>query len=108
MSQVKNANDANSAARGHWLAQEVVRLSTSLSLSLSSTAFLHCNNEERRDILKVLITGPADTVNANVCFVFDVYFPQDFPSSPPLMNLERTGVHSMHFNPNLYKMEKFV
>ncbi|TRY90785.1 hypothetical protein DNTS_028651, partial [Danionella cerebrum] len=73
LSQVKNASDANSAARARRLAQEAV-----------------------------LITGPADTPYANGCFEFDVYFPQDYPNSPPLVNLETTGGHSVRFNPNLY------
>ncbi|XP_053159738.1 baculoviral IAP repeat-containing protein 6 isoform X4 [Hemicordylus capensis] len=101
MSQVKNASDANSAARARRLAQEAVTLSTSLPLSSSSSVFVRCD-EERLDIMKVLITGPADTPYANGCFEFDVYFPQDYPNSPPLVNLETTGGHSVRFNPNLY------
>ena len=53
-------------------------------------------------LLKVLITGPSDTPYANGCFEFDVYFPQDYPNSPPLINLETTGNHTVRFNPNLY------
>ncbi|XP_067844789.1 baculoviral IAP repeat-containing protein 6 [Heptranchias perlo] len=101
MSQVKNASDANSAARARRLAQEAVTLSTSLPLSSSSSVFVRCD-EERLDIMKVLITGPSDTPYANGCFEFDVYFPQDYPNSPPLVNLETTGGHSVRFNPNLY------
>ncbi|KAJ8014186.1 hypothetical protein DPEC_G00037640 [Dallia pectoralis] len=101
MSQVKNASDANSAARARRLAQEAVTLSTSLPLSSSSSVFVRCD-EERLDIMKVLITGPADTPYANGCFEFDVYFPQDYPNSLPLVNLETTGGHSVRFNPNLY------
>ncbi|XP_020337303.1 baculoviral IAP repeat-containing protein 6 isoform X15 [Oncorhynchus kisutch] len=101
MSQVKNASDANSAGRARRLAQEAVTLSTSLPLSSSSSVFVRCD-EERLDIMKVLITGPADTPYANGCFEFDVYFPQDYPNSPPLVNLETTGGHSVRFNPNLY------
>ncbi|KAB1267187.1 Baculoviral IAP repeat-containing protein 6, partial [Camelus dromedarius] len=107
MSQVKNANDANSAARARRLAQEAVTLSTSLPLSSSSSVFVRCD-EERLDIMKVLITGPADTPYANGCFEFDVYFPQDYPSSPPLVNLETTGGHSVRFNPNLYNDGKVL
>ncbi|VTJ91689.1 Hypothetical predicted protein, partial [Marmota monax] len=51
MSQVKNANDANSAARARRLAQEAVTLSTSLPLSSSSSVFVRCD-EERLDIMK--------------------------------------------------------
>ncbi|XP_074501768.1 dual E2 ubiquitin-conjugating enzyme/E3 ubiquitin-protein ligase BIRC6 isoform X2 [Sebastes fasciatus] len=101
MSQVKNASDTNSAARSRRLAQEAVTLSTSLPLSSSSSVIVRCD-EERLDIMKVLITGPADTPYANGCFEFDVYFPQDYPNSPPLVNLETTGGHSVRFNPNLY------
>uniref|UniRef100_A0A3Q2E5L5 UBC core domain-containing protein n=1 Tax=Cyprinodon variegatus TaxID=28743 RepID=A0A3Q2E5L5_CYPVA len=101
MSQVKNASDTNSAARSRRLAQEAVTLSTSLPLSSSSSVFVRCD-EERLDIMKVLITGPSDTPYANGCFEFDVYFPQDYPNSPPLVNLETTGGHSVRFNPNLY------
>lgn len=52
LSQVKNASDANSAARARRLAQEAVTLSTSLPLSSSSSVFVRCD-EERLDIMKV-------------------------------------------------------
>ncbi|KAG2467020.1 BIRC6 protein, partial [Polypterus senegalus] len=107
MSQVKNASDANSAARARRLAQEAVTLSTSLPLSSSSSVFVRCD-DDRLDIMKVLITGPADTPYANGCFEFDVYFPQDYPNSPPLVNLETTGGHSVRFNPNLYNDGKVL
>lgn len=58
MSQVKNANDANSAARARRLAQEAVTLSTSLPLSSSSSVFVRCD-EERLDIMKVENTLPS-------------------------------------------------
>lgn len=50
----------------------------------------------------MLITGPSDTPYANGCFEFDVYFPQDYPNSPPHINLETTGNRTIRFNPNLY------
>lgn len=59
MSQVKNANDTNSAARSRRLAQEAVTLSTSLPLSSSSSVFVRCD-EERLDIMKVNLLGAAD------------------------------------------------
>ncbi|CAH1791767.1 unnamed protein product [Owenia fusiformis] len=98
---VKAAGTVNNAARSRRLAQEAVTLSTSLPLSYSSSVFVRCD-EERLDIMKVLITGPVDTPYANGCFEFDVFFPQDYPNSPPLINLETTGNHSIRFNPNLY------
>lgn len=56
MSQVKNANDTNSAARSRRLAQEAVTLSTSLPLSSSSSVFVRCD-EERLDIMKVALVA---------------------------------------------------
>ncbi len=51
---------------------------------------------------QVLITGPSGTPYANGCFEFDVFFPQDYPSSPMLINLETNGRGRVRFNPNLY------
>ena len=98
---VKAAGEVNNASRARRLAQEAVTLSTSLPLSASSSVFVRCD-EDRLDVMKVLITGPSETPYANGCFEFDVYFPQDYPNSPPLINLETTGNHTIRFNPNLY------
>uniref|UniRef100_A0A915CQA0 UBC core domain-containing protein n=1 Tax=Ditylenchus dipsaci TaxID=166011 RepID=A0A915CQA0_9BILA len=92
---------AGMAKRMRRLAQEVVSLSSSLPLSLSSSVFVRAC-EERLDAMKVLITGPEGTPYSNGCFEFDVYFPPDFPNSPMLINLETTGNNSVRFNPNLY------
>nr|KAG5700866.1 hypothetical protein BaRGS_012273 [Batillaria attramentaria] len=100
-SNVKASGAFNNPARTRRLAQEAVTLSTSLPLSYNSSVFVRCD-EERLDIMKVLITGPSDTPYANGAFEFDVYFPQDYPNSPPYINLETTGNHTVRFNPNLY------
>ncbi len=50
----------------------------------------------------MLITGPRGTPYANGCFEFDVYFPPDYPQSPPLVHLLTTGNGTVRFNPNLY------
>eukprot|EP00058_Branchiostoma_floridae_P025036 XP_002610526.1 hypothetical protein BRAFLDRAFT_65691 [Branchiostoma floridae] len=106
-SNVKAAGDVSNPRRARRLAQEAVTLSTSLPLSASSSVFVRCD-EDRLDIMKVLITGPSDTPYANGCFEFDVYFPQDYPNSPMLVNLETTGHHSVRFNPNLYNDGKVL
>ncbi|XP_064622207.1 baculoviral IAP repeat-containing protein 6-like isoform X2 [Lineus longissimus] len=100
-SNIKTAGDINNPARARRLAQEAVTLSTSLPLSASSSVFVRCD-EDRLDVMKVLITGPSETPYANGCFEFDVYFPPDYPNAPPLVNLETTGNHTVRFNPNLY------
>lgn len=52
---------------------------------------------------RVMITGPEDTPYSCGCFIFDVYFPVQYPAIPPKVNLQTTGSSSVRFNPNLYK-----
>ena len=70
------------------------------ALSLSLSLSLHFS--------QVLITGPSDTPYANGCFLFDVYFPPDYPSVPMSINLCTTGQGSVRFNPNLYNDGKVI
>nr|XP_033324348.1 baculoviral IAP repeat-containing protein 6 [Megalopta genalis] len=98
---MRTAGERSHPARVKRLAQEAVTLSTALPLSYSSSVFVRCDTD-RLDVMKVLITGPAETPYANGCFEFDVYFPPDYPHSPMLINLETTGRHTVRFNPNLY------
>nr|XP_022908652.1 baculoviral IAP repeat-containing protein 6 isoform X2 [Onthophagus taurus] len=97
----RSAGDQSSPARVKRLAQETVTLVTSLPLSCSSSVFVRCDTD-RLDIMKVLITGPAETPYANGCFELDVFFPPDYPQAPMMINLETTGHHTVRFNPNLY------
>ncbi|XP_076233643.1 BIR repeat containing ubiquitin-conjugating enzyme [Calliopsis andreniformis] len=100
-SNMRAAGERSHPTRVKRLAQEAVTLSTALPLSYSSSVFVRCD-ADRLDVMKVLITGPAETPYANGCFEFDVYFPPDYPNSPMLINLETTGHHTVRFNPNLY------
>ncbi|XP_033127778.1 baculoviral IAP repeat-containing protein 6-like isoform X2 [Anneissia japonica] len=100
-SSINLSGNVKNPKRARRLAQEAVTISTSLPLSASSSVFVRCD-EERLDLMKVLITAPCDTPYANGCFEFDVYFPSDYPTSPMQINLETTGQHSIRFNPNLY------
>lgn len=84
MSQVKNASDANSAARARRLAQEAVTLSTSLPLSSSSSVFVRCD-EERLDIMKVqMYTALSSTVLCAVPFILS----QSFHSLRTILTLQ--------------------
>ena len=53
---LNESNNFNSPNRAKRLAQETVTISNSLPLSYSSTVFARCD-EERLDVMKVLITG---------------------------------------------------
>ena len=59
-------------------------------------------DEGRLDLCRCALTGPADTPYFGGLFVFDVYFPQDYPAVPPLVHLTTTGSGTVRFNPNLY------
>ena len=98
---VRDALMNNSMQRIKRLAQEQITISTSLPLSFNSTIFVR-SDENRMDLMKVLITGPDGTPYSNGCFLFDVYFPNEYPTAPPSINLETTGNHTVRFNPNLY------
>ena len=43
------------------------------------------------DVLRALVTGPADTPYSRGCFIFDIYCPANYPKSPPMVKLCTTG-----------------
>lgn len=103
--ELRKNGTQGSAARIKRLAQEFATLPTSLPVSFSSSVFVRADTD-RLDIMKVLITGPQNTPYENGCFVFDVYFPPQYPNVPPLVLLETTGRGTVRFNPNLYACGK--
>jgi len=58
------------------------------------------------DFMQALITGPSDTPYSGGCFLFDIYFPPQYPQVPPKVNLMTTGQGRVRFNPNLYDTGK--
>eukprot|EP01103_Thecamoeba_quadrilineata_P003184 TRINITY_DN1298_c0_g1_i2.p1 TRINITY_DN1298_c0_g1~~TRINITY_DN1298_c0_g1_i2.p1 ORF type:complete len:329 (-),score=64.07 TRINITY_DN1298_c0_g1_i2:28-1014(-) len=87
------------------IAQEQASLINSLPLNVDSSVFVRYD-EERLDVMQVLITGPPDTPYSAGCFHFDVFFPNNYPASPPKINLMTTGAGTVRFNPNLYNCGK--
>jgi ubiquitin-protein ligase len=55
----------------------------------------------RPDMMRALVTGPCDTPYSGGAFIFDLYFPADYPNIPPLVHFSTTG-YGVRFNPNLY------
>jgi ubiquitin-protein ligase len=53
-----------------------------------------------------LIAGPVDTPYENGLFLFDIYYPPEFPNVPPHVQLKTTGGGTIRFNPNLYACGK--
>ncbi|XP_039120633.1 putative ubiquitin-conjugating enzyme E2 38 [Dioscorea cayenensis subsp. rotundata] len=55
--------------------------------------------EDRMDLLRAVIVGPAGTPYHNGLFFFDFHFPEGYPNSPPLVYHHS---HGLGLNPNLY------
>lgn len=78
-----------------------------LPVSAEASIFVR-QDDSRMDVLKVLISGPADvrgtaeTPYALGLYEFHVFIPPDYPNVPPLVNLQTTGDGMVRFNPNLY------
>eukprot|EP00163_Fabomonas_tropica_P034130 TRINITY_DN931_c0_g2_i4.p1 TRINITY_DN931_c0_g2~~TRINITY_DN931_c0_g2_i4.p1 ORF type:complete len:488 (-),score=103.82 TRINITY_DN931_c0_g2_i4:63-1430(-) len=87
------------------LVEEATSLSSGLPLSFDTGIFVRAD-DSRLDVMQVLIIGPSGTPYTGGCFRFDVFFPVDYPASPPQMNLMTTGNGSVRFNPNLYNTGK--
>ena len=85
------------------LAKEVQSLSASggLPVALESSVLLR-QDGARPDKMRALIVGPEGTPYALGCFVFDIFFPSDYPHKPPMVQFVTTGGGRIRFNPNLY------
>ncbi|KAJ0986102.1 hypothetical protein J5N97_004458 [Dioscorea zingiberensis] len=59
--------------------------------------------EDRMDILRAVIVGPAGTPYHDGLFFFDISFPLNYPHSPPLVHYHSGG---LRINPNLYACGK--
>ncbi|KAG2599781.1 hypothetical protein PVAP13_5KG431300 [Panicum virgatum] len=59
--------------------------------------------EDRMDLLRAVIVGPAGTPYHDGLFSFDVQFPYRYPSIPPQVSYRSRG---LQINPNLYESGK--
>ncbi|XP_070564191.1 probable ubiquitin-conjugating enzyme protein 17 [Ptychodera flava] len=87
------------------LAQEYASLSSSLPLHLSSAIFVR-TDDSKMNLMQALIVGPEDTPYSGGCYLFDIFFPHNYPSVPPQVHLQTTGGGAVRFNPNLYNCGK--
>jgi ubiquitin-protein ligase len=106
------------------LQREIRELRHHLPCSASSTIFVRydrrkpyfmkvgCNAHETLGWMchwfpvQALITGPEDTPYHCGAFVFDIFFPDNYPNVPPQVLLRTTGGGTVRFNPNLYDSGK--
>ncbi|XXG67648.1 hypothetical protein AAC387_Pa06g0943 [Persea americana] len=59
--------------------------------------------EERIDLMRAVIVGPAETPYHDGLFFFDIFFPPDYPAQPPDVHYHAGG---LRLNPNLYACGK--
>ncbi|VDD90522.1 unnamed protein product [Enterobius vermicularis] len=101
--EAKNLNpfSETNKERTKRIAKELASMPNTLPLHASNSIYV-CVDEARCDILKVLISGPDDTPYQNGLFEFDVFFPTNYPHSPPKCEFLTTADGKVRFNPNLY------
>jgi len=76
-------------------------MSHNLPVYPTNAIFVRCN-ESNLDYFRILIMGSSDTPYAYGCFLYDLIFHDNYPTSPPEMKLLTTGGDTLRFNPNLY------
>jgi ubiquitin-protein ligase len=87
------------------ISKEIISLNTSLPVSVSSTIWIK-TMEDRFLYIQVMISGPEKTPYSGGLYLFDIYFPIEYPNVPPKVNLQTTGGGKVRFNPNLYNCGK--
>lgn len=83
------------------LTAEMKQIANFLPIYYSNSIFVRYD-DSRMDVMKALIIGAEDTPYANGAFLFDIYFENTYPTTPPKVNLMTTGGNKVRFNPNLY------
>jgi hypothetical protein len=78
------------------LAKEYADLSRSLPVSAGSSVLVR-HQESALHQAQMLVLAPEGTPYARGCFLFDVFFPPDYPAVPPRVNLATTGAGTVRF-----------
>ncbi|GAA6009174.1 hypothetical protein JCM11491_005781 [Sporobolomyces phaffii] len=94
-----------SSRRSHASWIHFVKELAVLSTSLPAGIFMRVD-EDRIDVIKVLIAGPEGTPYEGGLFEFDVFIPLQYPQVCPQVWLMTTGGQRVRFNPNLYNTGK--
>ena len=83
------------------LTYEIKQISTFLPIYYSNAIFVRYD-DSKIDYMKALIMGAEETPYSHGAFLFDIYFDDTYPSTPPKVNLMTNGGGKLRFNPNLY------
>lgn len=87
------------------LAQELADISTALPYEHTNAIFVRCD-KDRVDFMQAMIMGSNGTPYGHGAYLFDIYFDDSYPNTPPKVNLTTTGHGKVRFNPNLYACGK--
>jgi ubiquitin-protein ligase len=85
------------------LGKECSTFNKSLPIHYGSSVLARVDSTNSR-CMRVLITGPNDTPYDSGIYLFDIYAPDTFPDTNPLMQFINHG--GVRFNPNLYACGK--
>jgi ubiquitin-protein ligase len=100
-----NSNKMTNPKSLKRIMKEVSTLSNSLPINWESSVYIRIDPKNIQ-CLQFLIIASDKTPYMNGCFLFDVFFPSDYPNKPPMVNLQTTGKGTVRFNPNLYNCGK--
>jgi ubiquitin-protein ligase len=96
-----SANFQPPRQRTQYIVKDIKGMQSTLTICRGGSVFVRSDNN-RLDVLKAVIIGPEGTPYGLGAFLYDIFFPTDYPHNPPLVNLETTGHGTVRFSPNLY------
>jgi len=87
------------------LMRETTMLSKSLPMDYESSVYLRVDPDNMQSMHALIIPSHGTPYDSG-CFLFHIYVPNTFPSTPPLVKIMTTGNGTVRFNPNLYNCGK--
>ena len=87
------------------LVGEFANLQNSLPIEFTNSIFVRVD-KDNMDYMKAIIFGSEGTPYSSGAFLFDIYFGNNYPNSPPNVVITSTGNGKVRFNPNLYSTGK--
>ena len=98
-------NQISSEGKILKLVSEFTNLQNSLPIEFTNSIFVRVD-KDNMDYMKAIIFGSEGTPYSSGAFLFDIYFGDNYPNSPPNVVITSTGNGSVRFNPNLYSTGK--
>ena len=87
------------------LVGEFANLQNSLPVEFTNSIFVRVD-KDNMDYMKAIIFGSEGTPYSSGAFLYDIYFGNNYPNSPPSVAITSTGNGTVRFNPNLYSNGK--